>query len=92
MRNLSIAIALVTMAITVVSFAATTTDAQAADSAGIVYIEKWAASMGEAESKAYSAANNYGPYVELTKEKGWDATHIPAQFQYYCRLSIRPVF
>jgi hypothetical protein len=92
MRNLLVAIAVVTMAVTFVSLAPATVDARDADSTSVIYIEKWAATIGGAESKAYRAADNYGPYDEVKKEKGWDPHHIPAQFQYYCRLWIKPVF
>ena len=88
MRPLILTLAILLTAVTFVLYAGTAANAEDPDP---ILIVKWGRNYDEAEQRAYRQAENYEPYEEVDKEFGWDPTHIPHNYQYYCKLWIIPL-
>lgn len=89
MRSLTLALALALVAVTFVANAATVAPPEEGNPAPILCVG-WGRTFAEAEQKAYQKAEAYYPYKEVDKQFGWDPTHIPHNYQYYCMLWIVP--
>jgi len=88
MKNLILTLALMMTAVAFVSYAPAPANADDTDAISVV---GWGRNYAEAEERAFRKAANYEPYEVDEKEFGWDPTHIPHNYQYYCKLWIIPL-
>lgn len=89
MKTLLVTLSVVMMAFSFAWFAPATSSADTVDVAdGTVFVTGWGRTYDEAEKKAKQKAENFAPYEIISTEFGWDPTHIPHNYQYFCELEL----